>query len=116
MGIRVVSNGTGKRATAVRKNVQVVVNGYCLTVYGDAYTGGTPRRLALASGAVWVTPVIFTSAGAGRVADVGVVAVDARTLQVLDATPKSEVRAAGARLAREKRDVLETAFRRARTA
>jgi hypothetical protein len=61
-----------------------------------------------------VIPVIFTSAGYGHVADVGLIALDGVSLQLLDATPKDEVRAAGARLAREKRDVLAAAFHRAR--
>jgi hypothetical protein len=94
--------------------VQTAANGYCLTTYGAAYTGSTPRRLTLPSGAIWIVPVIFTSAGLGRVAEVGVVAVDPDTLNILDATPRSEVRAAGVRLAREKGDVLAAAFRRAR--
>jgi hypothetical protein len=58
---------------------------------------------------------MFTSVGYGHVGEVGLIALDGVTLELLDATPKSEVRAAGARLAREKRDVLAAAFRRART-
>ena len=42
--------------------------------------------------------------------------LDDVTLRVLDATAKGEVRVAGARLAREKRDVLDAAFHRARKA
>jgi hypothetical protein len=94
--------------------VQARANAYCLTTYGDAYCGSTPRLLALPSGRLWVIPVMFTSAGYGHVGEVGVVALDGTTLALLDATPRHEVRAAGARLAREKRDVLEAAFHRAR--
>jgi hypothetical protein len=58
---------------------------------------------------------MFTSAGYGHVGEAGVIALDSATLEILDATPKDEVRAAGTRLAREKRDVLDAAFHRART-
>jgi hypothetical protein len=73
-----------------------------------------PRLLSLPTQSVWVVPVLFTSAGYGQVGAVGVVAVAADTRTILDATPKDEVRAAGARLAREKHGILDTAFRRAR--
>ena len=109
---------TAKRSvrshTKLRDEVQSVSNGYCLRTYGDAYTGATPRSLSLPAGTIWVVPVMFNSAGYGPVGEVGIVAVDPRTLEILDATPKHEVRAAGARLARVKRDDLHAAFRRAR--
>jgi hypothetical protein len=70
--------------------------------------------LTLPAGPLWVIPVMFTSAGYGQVGEVGVVALDGTSLALLDATPRSEVRAAGAQLAREKRDVLDAAFHRAR--
>jgi hypothetical protein len=56
---------------------------------------------------------MFTSAGYGPVGEVGVIAIDPHNLRILDATPKHEVRAGGLRLAREKRDALDAAFRRA---
>jgi hypothetical protein len=115
MTTRAVATGSDRRFTAARTRVQVAANGYCLCTYGDAYTGGTPRRLTLPSGPLWVVPVILTSAGYGRVGEVGVVAVESGTQRILDATPKKEVRAAGVRLMRENRDVLDAAFRRART-
>lgn len=103
----------GRKAAKSRNQVQAAANGYCLRTYGDSYVGATPRALTLPAGPLWVVPVMFTSAGYGPVGEVGVVAVEPRTLAILDATPKHEVRAAGARLAREKRDVLHAAFRRA---
>jgi hypothetical protein len=44
------------------------------------------------------------------------IAVDVVTLSVMGATPRDEVRAAGTRLAQEKRHDLDAAFRRARKA
>jgi hypothetical protein len=113
--VRTTARGTARHSAGARAKVQAAANGYCLCTYGAAYIGGTPRQLVLAAGPLWVVPVIFTSAGYGHVGEVGIVAVDAATLQVLDATPKHEVRAAGVKLARENRDVLDAAFRRART-
>ena len=114
MNLRIGAKRDGKRVAA-RRDVQMAANGHCLRTYGDAYAGGTPCRLTLPSGPLWIVPVMFTSADYGSVAEVGVVALDADTLEVLDATPKAEVRAAGVRLARERRDALDAAFRRART-
>jgi hypothetical protein len=64
---------------------------------------------------VWIVPIVFTSPGYGVVGEVGVVAIDGATKRVLDATPRGDVKAAGARLAREKRDEIAAAFLRART-
>jgi hypothetical protein len=65
---------------------------------------------------VWIVPALLTSAGYGVVGEVGVVAIDAATIEVIGATPPEEVRAAGSGLAEAKRDELDTAFRQARKA
>ncbi|MCI0640732.1 MAG: hypothetical protein L0Y72_24290 [Gemmataceae bacterium] len=114
MSLRVADKKRRKHG-ATRVRVQAAANAYCLRTYGDAYTGGTPRRLTLPSGPLWIVPVVFTSAGYGYVGEVGVVAVAMDAQVVLDATPKAEVREAGARLTREKRDDLAAAFHRARS-
>lgn len=115
MHARATASRTGQRTSAAAAKIRVIVNGHCLCTYGAAYTGGTPRRVMLPAGPLWIVPVLFTSAGHGHVGEVGIVAVDGDTLKILDATPKNEVRAAGVKLARENRDALDTAFRRART-
>lgn len=115
MNLKMTARGAGKRASAARRNVQIAANAHCLRTYGVAYTGGTPRRLTLPWGPLWIVPIMFTSAGYGHVGQAGVVAVDDVTFAVLDATPKAEVRRSGAHLAREKRDDLNAAFHRART-
>jgi hypothetical protein len=70
--------------------------------------------MALPAGQMWIVPVLLTSAGYGIVGDVGMIAVDAFTSEVVGATPRAEVLAAGARLAKEKRGDLDAAFHRAR--
>jgi hypothetical protein len=83
--------------------------------YGTSYAGGVPRRLVLEDKEVWIVPVLLTSSGYGTVGEVGMVAVDMAARTVIGATPRPEVRAAGTRLAQEKRHELDAAFHRART-
>jgi hypothetical protein len=63
---------------------------------------------------VWIVPALLTSPGYGVVGEVGLMAIDAASLEVVAATPAEEVRAAGNGLAEAKQDELEAAFRQAR--
>jgi hypothetical protein len=94
--------------------VQIVANSYCLKHYGIGYSGGHPRRLSFRSGEVWIVPALLTSPGYGVVGEVGLVAIDRATQEVVAATPAKEVRAVGSSLTNAKRDELEAAFRQAR--
>ncbi len=96
--------------------VQIAANSYCLTHYGVRVSGGTPRRLALRNVEVWIVPAYLTSLGYGVVGEVGVLALDAVTREVIGATPRDEVQAAATRLKRAKRDELDAAFHRTRKA
>jgi hypothetical protein len=75
-----------------------------------------PRRLALWNAEVWIVPACLTSPGYGVVGEVGVVALDAATREVIGATPREEVQSAAARLKRAKRDEIDAAFHRTRKA
>lgn len=97
-------------------SVHVVANSYCLRCYGVGYSGGVPQRLSLRGAHVWIVPIVLTSPGYGVVGEVGLVAVDAATHEILGATPPDQVRSAGSGLAQEKKDVLQAAFHRARKA
>ncbi|MCI0461797.1 MAG: hypothetical protein L0Z62_33010 [Gemmataceae bacterium] len=115
-GARPAKPKARSRPPGAEEAVQIAANAYCLTHYGVRCSGGSPRRLSLRGAEeIWIVPVVFTSPGYGAVGDVGVVAVDAATHDVIGATPRAEVRAAVARLAQEKSDALEAAFRQART-
>jgi hypothetical protein len=116
MATRVTSKRRMPAKPSACDDAHARANAYCLTTYGDAYVASPPRPLALPSGRIWVSTVMLTSPGYGPVGDVGVIGLDGGTRAIVDATPKAEVRAAGVRLAREKRDALSAAFRRARTA
>jgi hypothetical protein len=96
--------------------VQIAANSYCLTQYGVLVSGGTPRRLTLPNVEVWIVPAYLTSPGYGVVGEVGMVALDAATREVVGATPRAEVQAEAARLKSEKRDELDAAFHRTRKA
>jgi hypothetical protein len=106
---------SGTMSVKEQERVRIAANSFCLHNYAVGFTGGVPRRLDIPSGEIFVVPVLFTSPGFGVVGEVGVLAVDPLTFAVVGATPVSEVRAAGARLARENRLELDAAFRRART-
>jgi voltage-gated potassium channel Kch len=93
------------------ERVQIAANAYCIRHFAIGYSGGAPRRLSLKGSNVWIVPVVFTSPGYGVVGEVGIVAIDAGTHEVIGATPRAEVKAAGARLAQENRDALDAAFR-----
>jgi hypothetical protein len=115
VGTLIKKTPPSQRMTALEA-VQIAANSFCLKNYAVAYTGGTPRPLSLRDGVeIWIVPVVFTSPGFGNVGEVGVLAIDALTQEIIGATPREEVKKAGARLAKEKRDELDAAFRRART-
>jgi hypothetical protein len=94
--------------------VQIAANSYCLRHYGVGYSGGTPRRLTFRGAEVWIVPALLTSPGYGVVGEVGLMAIDIATQEVVGATPAAEVHAAGSELTEAKRDELEAAFRQAR--
>jgi hypothetical protein len=93
---------------------QTAANSYCLCHYGVRITGGPPRRLQVGGRDLWIVPAVFTSPGYGIVGEVGLVAVDAMSGEVVGATPREEASAAGAKLAQEKQDEIRAAFARAR--
>ena len=94
---------------------QTAANGFIVRHYPIGCLGGAPRWLSLSSADLWIFPVLLTSPGYGVVGEVGLVAIDARTGQVLAGTPRDEVRAAIQRLKQEKHGDLEAAFLRTRT-
>jgi hypothetical protein len=106
---------TGRRGRRINaRSAGITAHEYCLRHYGTSYCGGTPQRLVLPAVEMWIVPVVLTSPGSGTIGDVGIVAVNAMSGEVMGATPRVDVRAAGTRLATERRHDLDTAFRRAR--
>ena len=87
-----------------------LANRYILFNYPTMYTGGLPRRLTLKNLDVWAVPIVLTHPDHGVVGDVGLLAVGAASGQVVGATPRSRVIAAGKKLREAKRYDLETSF------
>jgi hypothetical protein len=102
------------RKTISSIRAQFIANEYSLLNYAVGYKGSTPRRVSLMNKEVWIVPLVLTSPGYGIVGEVGVVIIDAWTSKILGATRREEVRAAGNKLAKEKRDEIDAAFHRAR--
>jgi hypothetical protein len=96
------------------EEIRIAANRYMVRHYPFGCLGGPPRHLVLGRRELWVVSVVLTSPGYGAVGDVGVVALDGRTRQVVGSTRPEEVAAAVQRLREEKHDELEAAFRRAR--
>ena len=92
----------------------IAANAHMLLKYVIGLLGGTPYHLSLPKSELWIVPMILTSPGYGPVGEVGAIAVDARTGQVVGGTPKEEVMAAIRRLREAKHDALEAAFLQAR--
>ena len=76
--------------------------------------GKDPQRLVGQSD-LWIVSIFLTSPGFGAVDEVGLVAVDERTRQVVSATERQEVNRAIKHLKETRHDELEAAFYRART-
>lgn len=102
------------RKTINAEAALIAANSYCLFHFPTLYTGGIPRRLSVPPGEFWIVPIVLTSPGHGIVGEVGVLAVDAKSGNVVGSSTREEVLAAGKHLREEKGDALEAAFRRAR--
>jgi hypothetical protein len=103
-------------AAVTARAAVIEANAYMLINYIIGLIGGTPYRLSLADRKLWIVPIMLTSPGYGHVGQIGVVAVDACTGEVVGGSPKDEVITEIRRLRREKNDELEAAFLRARKA
>jgi len=107
------------KASAERLEDQPVLmaaNGFIVGNYPFGCLGNTPHKQKVGGRELWVVPIVLTSPGYGIVGECGFVALEARTLEVQGHTPKEEVAAAVSRLRETKRDELEAAFHKARTA
>lgn len=93
-------------------SARVVANKYMLFQYPLGVLAGTAHPVSLLGFELWIVPILLTSPCYGAIGDIGVIAIDAKTGQVIGATPKEEVGAAGERLRKEKKKVIQAAFRK----
>jgi hypothetical protein len=89
------------------KQAMIAANRYILFHYPTMYTGALPRRLTLRDTDTWIVPIVLTHPEHGILGDVGFLAVDAASGNVLGATPRAEVVAAGKKLREARRYDLE---------
>jgi hypothetical protein len=96
------------------KQAMIAANRYILFHYPTMFTGTLPHRLTLKKLNVWTVPIVLTHADHGNIGEVGVVAINAATGEVLGATSRTDVVAAGKKLREAKPNDLEAAFLSAR--
>src|SRR5439155_21154765 len=80
------------------ETAMLAANKHILFHYPTMFTGIAPHRLCLLTADVWIVPIVLTHPEHGILGEVGLVAVDASTGQVLGSTPRRDVVAAGKRL------------------
>jgi hypothetical protein len=115
MGTKSTPKEVPTQPTGITAEAAVIAaNAHLLLNYVIGLLGGTPYHLSLPESELWIVPMILTSPGYGAVGEVGAIAVDARTAQVVGGTPREEVMAAIRRLREAKHDELEAAFLQAR--
>jgi hypothetical protein len=108
---------SSRRAGKTIGKAEVVLraaNGYIVRHYPFGCLGNGPRRLVGKSD-FWIVPIFLTSPGYGAVGEVGLVAIDSHTHQVVAATDGLEVKQTIKHLKEIHRDELEAAFHQART-
>ena len=66
----------------------IAANEYMLLHYVIGLLGGTHYHLSLRDGELWIVPMVLTSPAYGTVGEVGSVAVDASTGNVVGAPPR----------------------------
>ncbi len=106
----------GRPKANMADTVQDAANAFIVGHYPFGCLGGTPRRLVIKGIVMWIVPVFFTSPGIGPVGEVGAVAVHESTKTVIGSTERQDVAHAVKTLKASKRNELEAAFLRARTA
>lgn len=112
---RMTKSATRRRTvTNARQSIREIANGHIVRNYPFGCLGGDPRRLVGKNG-MWIVPIIWTSPGFGAVGEVGLVALAAKSQEIVSATPRREVTAAMKQLREAQADALQTAFHRART-
>ena len=86
------------RRAITAKQALVAANSYALLHFPTMYTGAGTHRLVLPDVDLWVVPIVLTHPDHGILGNVGLVAIDAVTGEVVGATPREEVVAAGKRV------------------
>jgi hypothetical protein len=93
----------------------MTANKFILFHYPTMFTGGLPHRLPLPAAEFWIVPVVLTHPDHGIVGEVGSVAVDLHTSEIVGRTPRAQAVAAGKHLREARGYAREPALLSART-
>lgn len=85
-------------------------NGFLLEHFPDRFCAGVPRLVSFPARTVWAVPILLSYPAIGPVGEVGMVAVDTETGNVVGWTPISEVMKAADQIYSEKKEEIEAAF------
>jgi hypothetical protein len=88
----------------------LAANKFILFHYPTMFTGGLPHRLPLPTAELWIVPLVLTHPDHGIVGEIGSVAVDLHTSEILGYTPRAEAVAAAQNLRESKGYARETAL------
>lgn len=102
-----VRNKLARKCITAKEARRIAIR-HLLFNYPTMVTGTIPHRLELPSAELWIVPMVWTHPDHGIVGEVGSVAVDALTGEVVGTTSRREVVAAGKRLREAKGYALET--------
>ena len=79
-------------------NAMLAANKFILFQYPTMFTGGLPHRLPLPTAKLWIVPLVLTHPEHGIVGEIGSIAVDLHTSEILGHTPRAEAVAAALHL------------------
>jgi hypothetical protein len=65
-------------------------NSAILSNYGDGFVAGTPQKVELLSKSLWITPIVMANS-TRLLGEVGVVAVDGESLEILGITEPMDI-------------------------
>jgi hypothetical protein len=86
-------------------------HGFIMDHVGNQLAAADPQRLSLNGQSVWIVPIQLAYIHTGPIGVVGVVVMDAETLQVIASTPFEEMRAAAHKLAESRQPELSESFK-----
>jgi hypothetical protein len=91
--------------------VKLLAVEYCLFHYPTLYTAGVPRSRLPLHAQNWVVPIVLASPSQGVMGEVGELCIDGRTGEVITATDRAKVVAAGEQLYRGRIDAPASTLR-----
>jgi hypothetical protein len=92
------------------KTAVKVANKFVLENMRDRFSAGTPKKVIFPTRDVWVVSVVLTYPKKGIVGEVGAIAVDSETGEIVGWTPIEEMEAMAKEIYEGQRKEIEIAF------